>query len=503
MTDDIGPGIPEAARLAFRALGRAGTPGSLAALVDIASHRAAATRQTGEGYAARLRGSLAEAVAVLDVYASVRPLERGFFEGARVFEEIPLLVREWSAFADTRVLTALVLGCGRGWSAVSLAASLAAAGLPERNWKMEVFGLDVSARAVASAETRRYEESDLTGFPYPRGKWFRNEAGTSRRFRENGGTSLAYGFGDIYLPLEDAEEREAARSARLRVLAGGAAGTAPSGTMDGTGPGDGTYRTAPAGAKDGPGQADAASGLASAGAKRGLASAAGTDGTAPKDTEDGPAPAVFRDGPPTPAGSGGLDSIAGAGTVKSGLELPDGMVNLVAEFRGSVDLLLARNLSREAADEVSGILPAVVKELLREGGLCFTGPGEIWVPSPGMSLEERNGVFYFRKGPVKRKVNTFHTPRRGRAASAPAQPAGGAAPDPARYAALVDASAALLPEDPEGAREKALEAVVLASEDMLAWPPAYEALARAEEGLGRLKYARQIRQAMELYSRRA
>ncbi|MDR1080984.1 MAG: hypothetical protein LBQ79_08485 [Deltaproteobacteria bacterium] len=389
MTDDICPGIPGAARRTFRALGRAGTPESLAALVDIAAHRAAARRIGEADYALELQTDPAEALAVLDLYSLVRPLESGFFAGPRVFEEIPLLVREWSAFADVRVLTALVLGCGRGWSAVSLAATLASAGLPERNWTVDVNGLDVSRKALATAEARRYCENDLAGFPFPRGRWFKSEAGTSRRFREGGGTSLSYGFGDIYLPAVAGEGRR---------------------------------------------------------------------------------------------------------------ELPGGLVNLLGSFRGRVDLLLARNLTREAPDEAAGVLPSLAGELLREGGLCFTGPGEIWAPLPGMSLEERNGVFYFRKGPEKRKANTFHTPRRGRVPSAAPSPlAGSAAPEPAGYSGLLEASAALLPEDPEGAREKALEAVTLASEDMLAWPPGYEALAKAEEGLGRLAYAGQIREAMELY----
>ncbi|MDR1313186.1 MAG: hypothetical protein LBQ12_05695 [Deltaproteobacteria bacterium] len=438
MTDDLNPALPGAARRAFRALGRAGTPESLAALVDIASHRASASGIGEVDYALALERDPAEALAALDVYGSLRPLERRFFEGPRAFEEVPLLVREWSAFAGERRLTALVLGCGRGWSPVSLAASLAAAGLPERSWAIEVNGLDVSPRALALAGSRRYDEADLEGFPYPRGRWFKNEAGSSRRFRDDAGVSLSYGFGDVYLPCGG-----------VRIEQGPPVWGSRKDGRDGAG-------------------------------------LPGPDGEAGGAVGGGGGPEI------APGEGPAAGAAAGSGFRE----------NLLWSFRGKVDVLFARNITREAPDERAGALPAAVPELLREGGLCFTAPGEIWPPSANLSLEERNGVFYFRKSASKRKANTFHTPRRGRDSGPAGRSAALPAPDPAKYKPFTDASAAMLPENPEGARGAALEAITAASEDMLAWPPAFEALARAEEGLGRLAFAAQIREAMEVYGRR-
>ncbi|MDR2612290.1 MAG: hypothetical protein LBG06_05480 [Deltaproteobacteria bacterium] len=432
-----GRALAEAVRLRFRALGRAGTPEALAALLDIASRRAGARpappggdpaerpeeREAREGaYAGRLLADGAETLAVWDTYAEVRPLERGFFADPRAFEEIPELVREWSAFAEERRLTALVLGCGRGWGAVSLAASLAAAGLPERNWEIDITGLDLSPRALALAAGLRFDRSALDGFPYPQGRWFRAEAGGVRRFRDGEGASLSFGFGDPYL-------------------------------------------------------------------------AEGPDARRPPDDPEGAGPGAGA-GPPPDAGSrGGRDTPRDCRLVP-----PGGLENLLPRFRGRVDVLLARFLSREAPDELAGRLPEAVAELLREGGLAFTGPGEIWAPGPGLTLEARNGVFYFRKSRGRRKANTFHTPRRGRAARGPL-PAPAPAHAPGRYEGLAAASRQALPEGPEKARRLALDAVTLSCEDMLVWPPAYEALAEAEEALGRGGFARQIREAMGIYAR--
>jgi hypothetical protein len=120
-----------------------------------------------------------------------------------------------------------------------------------------------------------------------------------------------------------------------------------------------------------------------------------------------------------------------------------------------------------------------------------------------MTLEERNGVFHFRKSRGTRKANTFHTPRRGRGtAGAPGAPSrepdGGAAP--AGVESLLASSRKALPEKPELARKLALDAIGLACDGRVAWPPAYLALAAAEEALGRGAFARQIREAMELYA---
>jgi chemotaxis methyl-accepting protein methylase len=468
-----------AVRRAFRALGRAGTADSLAALTDIASHRASARGVSDEDYARDLEGDPRERAAVLDVYASVRPLERGFFEGPRVFEELPALVREWSAFADERRLTALALGCGRGWSAVSLAIALSAAGLPERSWTMDVYGLDVSRKALGLAAARRYEESDLAGFPYPRGRWFKNEAGSSRRFKDGGGTFLTYGFGDVYFPEAGGPAVPAGPDIRdasddpdeSRVPDGPGGARVPDGPDCAKVPGGPSDLNGPGGARD-------------PGGPSGLNGQGGTGAAVDQEAEGG----AVR-----------ILGVAGDRMTDEGAA----PVNLLSRFRGKVDVLLARNLSREAPDELVQALPAAVDFLLNEGGLCFTGPGEIWAPTTGVSLEERNGVFFFRKSRSKRKANTFHSPRRGRAAAATAAGPQGAGPDPARYAGAVEDSAASLPDDPERARGKALDAIELASEDMLAWPPAYEALARAEEALGRPGFARQIREAMAIYQGKA
>ncbi|MDR3153201.1 MAG: hypothetical protein LBW85_02755 [Deltaproteobacteria bacterium] len=469
-------------RLYFRRIGRAGTSRSLSLLLAAASRRARSLGLEPAAYAEALEKDPSEALAVLDARYAERPPGRGCFPGPAAFRVIPDLAREWSAFAPERRLTALVLRCGRGWPCVSLAASLAAAGLPEKAWTLEVTGLDVSLSSLAAAASLGFGERDLEGFPYPQGKWFRAEAGGVRRFKGCEGLSLAYGFGDPYLPAgwglpADGEAWPAAGAA------GGAKGAGPAG-------------------EDSAEASEAFKGLRP---PRPLEASYALEGADGLEADGGLEDEGCLEGEENGAGEASGSGLPGIGLQAGGLR------NLLPGFRGKVDFLLAADVSSEAPDELSGVVPELVLSLLADGGLAFTCPGEIWAPPPGLSLEERGGVFYFRKSLGKRKGNAFFTPRRRRGASAargaPAAAAESArAPDPGAAAAaaaaaeLVERSGRALSEDPEAARELARDAARLGAEASAVWPPAYEALARAEEALGRPSFARQIREAMGLYS---
>jgi chemotaxis methyl-accepting protein methylase len=462
-------------------MGRGGTPASYAALLDICTHRAPRLGLEPGAYAARLEADPSEALAALDVYHTVRPWERGFFQDMRVFEELQGVVREWSRFRGRKTLTAVILGCGRGWQCVSLAASLSAAGLLGKGWEVSMAGMDVSPKALEEASLGLYAAGDMPGFVYPEKLWFSPRAGGIRHFSGCGGLELEYLFGDPYLPWDPAPEKPGAPG----VDRGPAKVSHPA-------------KASPPGNPPAAGKPPAAEA---------------------REERDGGAAPSREAAAPAAGGFPGLPR------------------NRLADFAGRVDVLMCRNISREAPDGMSETLPRAVSGLLAEGGLAFAGPGEIWPPPEGMALEERNGVFYYRKAPARRKAANFFAPLRGREAAGapprrPAAPAGSfrdgggaapgnggpdgglpgagatgdgfgpasAAPDAGgRRQATLRMSGEAVKRDPGRARELARKAIAMAAEDMECWPAAYEALAAAEEALGRPGFAVLVREAMALY----
>jgi chemotaxis methyl-accepting protein methylase len=161
---------------------------------------------------------------------------------------------------------------------------------------------------------------------------------------------------------------------------------------------------------------------------------------------------------------------------------------------GGVDLLLARGFLRDLPDASLGALRGLIPGLLAEGGLAFLAPGELWLPGDGLSLEERGGVFFFRKGGGRQRPNRFFQAkaRKGRPRPEPQ-----ARPSP-RLDQIRKSAAMLLPGSPGKARSFALEAISSAQEEAGSYSPGdYRILAEAERALGRPKVADALFEALE------
>ncbi|MDR2339938.1 MAG: hypothetical protein LBF40_07390 [Deltaproteobacteria bacterium] len=171
--------------------------------------------------------------------------------------------------------------------------------------------------------------------------------------------------------------------------------------------------------------------------------------------------------------------------------------NPLPGLSGTVDLLLARSFWRDLPDGLFGEFKAKTQSLLAEGGMAFLAPGELWVPDAGFSLEERQGVFFFRKGDTRRRANTFFRAK-DRGGKAPTGPSPQPRPGP-RLRQIRESAAMLLEKDPEKAKDFAIEAISSAQEESGTFcPKDYRMLAEAERALGRPNIAHAIDEAMEL-----
>jgi chemotaxis methyl-accepting protein methylase len=203
--------------------------------------------------------------------------------------------------------------------------------------------------------------------------------------------------------------------------------------------------------------------------------------------------------------------------------------NGLVDFFGKVDVLFCRYLSREAPDSLAKTLPLVMSSLLAEGGLAFTAPEEVWEPAKGISLENREGVFHYRKGFLKTKANFFFAPKKrvrgkksakddlsGEASGGAAGEASGgtsARPvsrdpangpernepeDPMVRSFLDKAEKAMKEGNLEEAVERAIEAAALAQETGRASAAVFGLLARLEKERGRPSFGKLFEKATEL-----
>jgi chemotaxis methyl-accepting protein methylase len=180
------------------------------------------------------------------------------------------------------------------------------------------------------------------------------------------------------------------------------------------------------------------------------------------------------------------------------LETPE---NPIPSLLGNVDLLLARGFFQDLPDGCVDAFKTCVEQLLTDGGLAFLGPGELWAPEGALSLEERRGVFYFRKGERRPRANKFFQPRQKKAAI-PGAPEG--APPSPRLSQLRSSAQALLKNNPWDARELLLEAISSAQEEAASYNPSdYRALSEAEAALGRPQTSALLLGAVELLEKPA
>ncbi|MDR2405078.1 MAG: hypothetical protein LBE27_01760 [Deltaproteobacteria bacterium] len=172
--------------------------------------------------------------------------------------------------------------------------------------------------------------------------------------------------------------------------------------------------------------------------------------------------------------------------------------NSLSDFQGKADILLARGFYRDLPDHKIDEFSSCVESLLSEGGLAFLAPGEVFVPGGKLSLEERRGVFYFRRGESKRRANNFFSPKKmknqkGVEKSPPPSPR----LDQIRKSALMT-----LPTNPKAAKDFALEAITSAQSESGSFSPLdYKVLAQAEEALGRPEIAKRILELVNLFTK--
>lgn len=166
------------------------------------------------------------------------------------------------------------------------------------------------------------------------------------------------------------------------------------------------------------------------------------------------------------------------------------------ELTGTFDLIFARELTYEATPDAIGELDRLLRLALAPVGFIFTAPGEFLPGSSGdLTLEERSGVTYYRRGARRIKLNRHHQPKRPKdgAVRRPDDAAVGEAPLPPRERALLDAAEKELAEGrPEAARTLANEVMLSALDDNRASPAAWALLAGIEKALGRPEMAEAI-----------
>jgi chemotaxis protein methyltransferase CheR len=161
------------------------------------------------------------------------------------------------------------------------------------------------------------------------------------------------------------------------------------------------------------------------------------------------------------------------------------------------DMLFAGGFMSDLPDGSLELFRERIAPLLSPGGLLFLNPGEIHAPGPGLALEERRGVFYFRKDGGRVRANSFFAPKKMKKSPSPA-----GAPVPAEsleLRALRRKARELLGSDPLQALSLALRCVSSAQEETGSFLAAdYRSLGEAWGILGRPLMAREILEAADL-----
>jgi chemotaxis methyl-accepting protein methylase len=120
-----------------------------------------------------------------------------FFQPPQQFEVAGAILREWAVGAPERTLRALALGCG-AFEAISLAITLEEAGFRNKNWQVEIRGLDLNPEAVARGQAGFFE--DLSGLSADlRQKWFAPRAG-GFSFKSALAPAITLAIGNAYEP---------------------------------------------------------------------------------------------------------------------------------------------------------------------------------------------------------------------------------------------------------------------------------------------------------------
>ncbi|MDR1164562.1 MAG: hypothetical protein LBO66_01580 [Deltaproteobacteria bacterium] len=172
----------------------------------------------------------------------------------------------------------------------------------------------------------------------------------------------------------------------------------------------------------------------------------------------------------------------------------------VEAFQGEIDLLWARDLTLFADDERSLALFSLIENLPRERGLVFLAPTELFAPSGKFSLEERRGVFYYRRGEERlrrARADAEKKPKKLRDLSPLSEEE--SALFGARSLSLQREAALALESDPQKAWELARELILQTQERDRVSLEGYDLLARAESARGRPRFAAALGEAIRLW----
>jgi chemotaxis methyl-accepting protein methylase len=124
--------------------------------------------------------------------------EGAFWRPAAQFEVARDRIAEWSIMAPERSLKGLSLGAGRGFETCSLAMMLEECGLRAKNWRVEIFGLDLNEEAVSRAAAAQFTERDMEWLPEgARRKWF-TPSGGGWRFKSALAPPVTLAAGNAY-----------------------------------------------------------------------------------------------------------------------------------------------------------------------------------------------------------------------------------------------------------------------------------------------------------------
>ncbi|MDR2455790.1 MAG: methyltransferase domain-containing protein [Deltaproteobacteria bacterium] len=169
----------------------------------------------------------------------------------------------------------------------------------------------------------------------------------------------------------------------------------------------------------------------------------------------------------------------------------------LAGLKEAYDVILCRGLSFDCPDRLTARLARNVLSMLAPEGLLLTAPGEIWPVPADVSLEERDGVVYARRNPVRSKANVFFS-HRGKSASY-GRRISSQNPKTQFSKSLVERFHELIGPDPEEAREAALELLNSEMEMGFLSPGSLDLMLRVEERLGRSSAAGRLSSFLEAW----
>jgi chemotaxis methyl-accepting protein methylase len=181
--------------------GRAGTPKARERFIKAAAKRAEYLSLSPEEYLKAIRANPAELSQVWNILSL--SAEDHFYLYPAQLAVCGELIREYSALAPERRLTAVSIGCAGGYEAYTLAMELAESGLVAKGWDVLIEAFDIAPEAIRRGMEASYSEEDMAWLsPAQTRKWFR-QSGQSFRFKASLAPPVAFFQANVYEPEKD------------------------------------------------------------------------------------------------------------------------------------------------------------------------------------------------------------------------------------------------------------------------------------------------------------